>query len=205
MLSTTKIPLYSSAFTTVTQHDSTLVSSDSSTASVISKERNRKHLHNDVLDIKDLSQSKKQQNEFIDFESDRNNTNDSLEIKSADQTDFNFLTTSKKSGENSECSEYLTKTSDPFEYNSNTIRRKPTQKVSNTAKSFYNNSSHADCKLLLQSSTSFTKRKTLDKDARYQECYELNHPSLIASFHQQASHRKDSHLQLQVYLLFCIS
>ena len=129
---------------------------------------------NDVLDIKDLSQHKKQQNEFIDFESDTNNTNDSLEIKSADQKDFNVLATSKISSENSECSEYFIKTSDPFEYNSNTIRRKPTQKVSNTAKSFYSNSSHADSNLLLQSSTSFAKRKTFDKDAHYQECYELN-------------------------------
>ena len=200
MLSTTKIRLYSSAFTTVTQHDSTLVTSDSSTASVISKERNRKHSPNDVLDIKDLSQSKKQQNEFIDFESDTNNTNDSLEINSADQKDFNFLATSKTSGENSEYSEYFTKTSDPFEYNSNTIRRKPTQKVSNTASSFYSNSSHADSRLLQQSSTSFTKSKTFDKDAHYQECYELNHPSLIAAFHQQASQRKDSQLPLQVWI-----
>ena len=168
------------------------------------KERNRKHSPNEILDIKDFSQCKtKQQNEeFIEFESDTNNTNDSLEFKTADPKDCNIPVSIKTTNNSyNNCSGYNNASSDLFEYNSNTIRRKPKQKAEITAKSFNSTDIHADSKVLQQSSSAFAQQHTFEEDNIKQQNYggfDLNQPSLIAAFHQQASHRKDNRLNTKV-------
>lgn len=197
--------LFSSAFTVTQQHlDSTLIKNDStSVSSVAEKERNRKHSPNEILDIKDFSQCKtKQQNEeFIEFESDTNNTNDSLEFKTADPKDCNTRVSIKTTNNSyNNCSGYNSANTDLFEYNSNTIRRKPKQKAEITAKSFNSTNIHADSKVLQQSSSAFAQQHTFEDDTKQRNygCFDLNQPSLIATFHQQASHRKDNRLNAKV-------
>ena len=102
----------------------------------------------------------------------------------------------KVSNKVNECSEYLSKP-ELVEHNSNTIRRKPKKKeVSKTTKSFTRNDSHADSKGSVQSSLENKIDETSQRN--YQGCYEVNHPSLIAAFQQQANSRKDPHIHLQV-------
>ena len=199
--------LFSSAFTVTQQHlDSTIIKNDStSVSSVAAKDRNRKHSSNEIIYIKDLSQCKtKQQNEqFIEFESDTNNTNDSLEINTIDPKDCNFASPSKgTNNRNNNSSEYNAASTDLIEYNSNTIRRKPKQKAGITAKSFNTTDIHAESKALLQSSLSFAKQQTFEEEIIQQQqnpgCFDINQPNLIATFHQQASHRKESRLNVKV-------
>ena len=197
--------LFSSAFTVTQQHlDSTIIKYDSTSVSSVGvKERNRKHSPNEILDIKDFTQCKtEQQNEeFIEFESDTNNTNDSLEIKTADQKDCNFPLSSKASNNsNNNCSGYNTASTDLFEYNSNTIRRKPKQKAEITAKSFNTTNIHSDTKVLQQSSLAFSRQDTFKEDIpkQNQGCFDVSQPNLIAAFHQQASHKKDHRSNVKV-------
>ena len=168
------------------------------------KDRTRKHSPNEILDIKDFSQckTKQQDEEFIEFESDTNNTNDSLEIKAADPKDCNFPAASNSTNSrNYNCSDYNAANTDLFEYNSNTIRRKPKQKAGITAKSFNTVDIHADSKVLLQSSLAFAKQQTFEEDIQQQQnqgCFDISQQSLIATFHQQANHRKDHRLNAKV-------
>ena len=188
---------------TVTQRESTLIANDT-TSSVDTRERNRKHSPHVILDVKELRKtSKKEQKKESTglIRSDRNkNKIDTGNVNRSDLKDCNLLTADiVTNSSNNYTADYFSTIDNP-ESNTSTIRRKPKQKIaSNTAASrSYCSDSYADSNIILQSSTSFAKQQQLNEIEDSHGPYEINHPSLIEAFHQQANQKKDSKIQLQV-------
>ena len=188
---------------TVTQRESTLIASNT-TSSVDTRERNRKHSPHVILDVKELRKtSKKEQKKESTglIRSDRNkNKIDAGNVNRSDLKDCNLLTADIVSNSSNNYTADYFSTIDNTESNTSTIRRKPKQKkASNIAASrSYCSDSYADSNIILQSSTSFAKQQQLNEIEDSHGAYEINHPSLIEAFHQQANQKKDSKIQLQV-------